>query len=239
MEQTNMVGTASPQQSVKGLSFKGIFQVFYQPTEFFTKLRNQPKILVPYFVLAVVFFVGFYLIGDLAVQMQLDSPQAQERLQGQQITDQLREIMRWQTVIIGTIALLLGPMVSAVLCLFVGNFLMGLNARFKQIISVMLYGNIIYAIGFLVLTPLMLAKQSMFVSLSLGVLVVDQAPDGILYLIMSKIGVFIIWEIIAVGIGLAAAYNIPRNKGYLVSVLSVGMLSILHVVFTVIGKAIF
>ena len=85
----------------------------------------------------------------------------------------------------------------------------------------------------------MVAKGSMAISLSAAVLVASEGVDSFIYVALSKIDLFNIWEIIVVGIGLAAVYNIPRNKGYVLSVLSVGMLSILHIVFTAIGKAVF
>lgn len=240
MEQTNTAGTTVPQQSVKGLSLKGIAQVFYQPAEFFTALKNQPRLLLVYIFLAIVFTAFFFMIADLVLQMQLESPDLERRLQGQPVTPQLKEIMLWQTRIGGPIFMILGPLVAALFAMIVGNFFMGLKkARFKQLWSVMAYGNVIYAVGALVMMPLMLAKDSLMISLSLGVLVANQGPESLIYLALSKIGVFVIWEIIVVGIGLAAVYDIPRNKGYVLSVLSVGMISILHVVFTAVGKAIF
>ncbi|UCE23954.1 MAG: YIP1 family protein [Candidatus Zixiibacteriota bacterium] len=239
MEQANSAEVVTPQQSVKGLSFKGIVQVFYQPAAFFQQLRNEPKVLVPYILLAILFTIFFVSLADLFLQMQLESPQLQAQLQGQPPTEQIKQILKMQTMIGGPIFLLLMPLVAAALAALVGNFFMGHKARFKQILSVMLYASVIPAVGSLLLIPMMLAKGSALVSFSLGVLAAGQGPDSILYVALSKIDLFIIWEIIAAGIGLAAIYGIPRNKGYVISVLSVGMLSILHVVFTAIGKAIF
>lgn len=239
MEQANSAEVVIPQKSVKGLSLKGIVQVFHQPSAFFQQLRNEPKVLVPYVLLAIMFTIFFVSVVDLLVQLQLESPQLERQLQGQPVTDQLKQILRMQTMIGGPIFLLLMPLVAAALAALVGNFFMGHKARFKQILSVMLYAGIVHAAGMLLLIPMMLAKGSALVSLSLGVLAASQGAESLLYVALSKIDVFVIWEVIAAGIGLAAIYNIPRNKGYVISVLSVGMLSILHVVFTAIGKAIF
>lgn len=238
MEQTNMAGTENPQQSVEGLSFKGIFQVFYDPAGFFNNLKNDPKILIPYILIGIVFAAMLYLLSDLILQMQLESPEAQERLQGQQLTPELMRIQKYVIIAGGTIVMLLAPLLAAGLAILVGNFFMGLKARFKQILSVVLYSELIYAIGGLVVVPMVLAKKSLATSLSLGVLVASQGADSLAYTALSKIDLFLIWEIIVVGIGLAAVYNIPRNKGYVISVLSVGMLSVLHVLFTAVMKAI-
>ncbi|MEE8578087.1 MAG: YIP1 family protein, partial [candidate division Zixibacteria bacterium] len=173
------------------------------------------------------------------VQMQLDSPQMEQQLQGQPVTEQMKQMMKVSSSIALVLGLLLAPLCAAALALLVGNFFMGLKAGFKQVLSVMLYANIIYGLGMLVLAPMMVAKGSMVISLSAAVLVASEGIDSIIYVALSKIDLFNIWEIIVVGIGLAAVYNIPRNKGYVLSVLSVGMLSILHIVFTAIGKAVF
>ena len=239
MEQTNSAGMISPQPSVQGLSFKGIFQVFTQPSVFFEQIKNDPKILVPYILLGLLFALGAYLMGDLLVQLQLDQPQLQERLQGQPVTDQMKQMMKITTSIAMVLSFLIAPLLSAALAMLVGNFFMGLKAGFKQIFSVVLYANVIYAVGMVVLAALMVAKGSMAVSLSPAFLVADQGVDSVAYIALAKIDVFNIWEIIAAGIGFAAVYGVSRNKGYVLSVLSIGMLSIFHIVWTAIMKAAF
>ena len=102
----------------------------------------------------------------------------------------------------------------------------------------MLYGEIIYGLGMLVILPMVLAKKSILGSLSLAVLAAGQGPDSILYLALSKIDLFLIWEIIAIGIGLSIVYGVPRNRGYTLSVLSMGLLPVIQVLTTIVSKAI-
>jgi len=94
-------------------------------------------------------------------------------------------------------------------------------------------------LGILVVLPMVLVKNSILVGLNLGVLAMGQGPDSLLYVAMTKIDLFIIWEIIVIGIAFSILYPFSRNKGYVLSVLSMGMLSILHVVFTGVGKLLF
>ena len=70
------------------------------------------------------------------------------------------------------------------------------------------------------------------VTFSPAVLVADQGMQSFWYTALSKISIFHIWEVIVVGIGLSIIYGISRNKGYLLSVLSVGMMAIIHVIIT-------
>ena len=240
MEQQGDVVLGVPAKAPgKSLSWQGLIEVFYKPAIFFESLKERPKILVPYIVFAVLLFVFFVPTTDIIYDMQVHSPQFQERLQGQPMPPQMQQMMRYQIMFGGPIVILLVPLVAAALAVFWGNFVFAGKARFKQLLSVMLYGEIIYGVGMLLMLPMVLAKKSVLVSLSLGVLAAKRGPDSILYLALSKIDVFVIWEIIAIGIGLSIVYGVARNKGYTLAVLSMGMISILHVVFSAIGKLVF
>ncbi len=239
MDQEDTVPTVPQTVENKGLSFRGLAEVFYKPSAFFDQLKDHPKVLIAYIVFAILLFGFFAATVDIIYEMQVNSPQFQAQMQGQEMTPQIEQIMKYQILIGGPVVVLLVPLIAAVLGLFWGNFVFAGKARFKQLLSVMLYGEIINTVGMLVVLPMMLAKKSILVSLSLGVLAASQGPDSILYVALSKIDLFLIWEIIAIGIGLSIVYGMPRNKGYTLSVLSMGMLSILHVVFTAIGKLIF
>ncbi|MEW5995657.1 MAG: YIP1 family protein [Candidatus Zixiibacteriota bacterium] len=239
MEQGDAVSAITQAEPSRGLSFRGLVEIFYKPAEFFAALKDNPKVLVPYIAYAILLIIFFVAAVNVIVEMQLSSPQFQERMQGQTVTPQIKQWMTYQTMIGGPLVMLLMPLIAAAFALFWGNVVFSGNARFKQLLSVMLYGELIYGLGMLVLLPIILVKKSLLVGFNLGVLAAGQGPDSVLYLALSKIDLFVIWEIIVIGIGLSILYNFTRNKGYLLSVLSMGMLSILHVVFTAIAKLIF
>jgi hypothetical protein len=237
MTDTNSAELVAPVRSA--LSFKGLYEIIVSPVKFLQELKDHPKVLVGLIVLAVTSILFFVGIRDIVFAMQMNSPQAQERMQGVTLTPGMMTFIKWQIVIFGTITILCIPLLAAVLAYFWGNFVYAGKAGFKQLLSVMVYGEIIGALGFLVALPFILMKGSMATPFNLGVLVVSQGLDSIAYTALSKIDVFNIWEIIVVGIGLAFIYNVPRSKGYTLSILSMGMLSILHVVLTAIAKLIF
>jgi len=223
-----------------GLSLRGLYEVFSGPSELFEELKSNPRVLIAFFVIIAVSLAFFTSIVDYIIEFQLSMPEAQERLQGIEMTPQIRRIMEYQTIGGGTIILvlvpILVPIIAAALAMFWGNFVFAGQARFKQLLSVMCYGEIIIAAGKLIVLPMMLAKESFIVSLSPAVLAVSQGANSLAYVALSKLDLFIIWEIIVIGIGLSIVYNVPRNKGYLLSVLSMGMLSILHVLLTAAFK---
>jgi hypothetical protein len=144
------------------------------------------------------------------------------------------ESLQVQSIIGGLLFCILPSLIAAGLAKLIGGFIMGGKASFKQIFSVMIYGEFLFWIGQLVKAPLIIAKGSVNVTFSLAVLVAGRGPTDPLWVTLDKIGVFYIWEWIVVGIGLAAVFGFSRNKGYLLSILSLGLLSLLHILSVVL-----
>lgn len=220
-------------EKVPGLSRRGLIEVFTKPADFFEKLKDDPKVLAPYLVLVAVSLLFFWFLGDLIAQVQLDAIRNSPNFQGQ-----LPPLiaMKISTLVFGTLAVAIAPLIIAALAMLFGNFMMAGVARFRQVLSVVLYSEMIYVLSFIVGGAMMLARGTMKQSLSLAVLVADRPMDDPIYLILSKIGVFYIWELVVLGIGFSALYKFSRNKGFLLSVLSLGLVIALHVVMTLIGK---
>lgn len=239
MEQSVSVQSSPEVHSNSGLAWRGLAQVFYSPSSFFAELKNNPKIVVPYLALAIVTFAVFYFMADVIIDLQLQSPQVQESLQLQGMdanSPQLRSAMRLQTMIAAPVVMMLAPLVAALLAWFFGNFVLGGACRFSQILSVMLYSEYLFMLGSLATVPLVLAQESHDFTISLAILVADQGPMSLAYQALSKISLFHIWEIIVAGIGLSTIYGFTRNKGYLLAVLSLGLMALLSVLGTAIGQ---
>ena len=220
----------------KYFSLKGIWETISDPEKFFLRLKDNPKILVPYLFYVTIVFSFFYLTIDLLYDLQVSMEGVKEQLDAANISaKQMKFIILVQT----TVMLSLMPLIAAGLGLFWGNFIFAGKATFKQVFSVTLYGSTIYAYGMLMLTPLMFANDTFRASYSLAAFVPGSAIDSFIYVFLSKFSLFIIWELAVIGIGLSIIYNIPRNKGYMLSVLSMGMLSIVHVISTAIQKLLF
>jgi len=216
------------------LSFVGLYRVFVGPNELFEKLKNSPRVLVPYVVMGVVLVAYAFGVSDLLVRVQLEALQEQgTQLPSGFSTDSLKYTGIATVVVFG----LLTPLVASWLALFIGNFIMAGKSTFKQLLSVMLYGEIIYVTGLLVHLPMILFKNTLLVTLSLAAVVPNPDPTSPVWVGLSKIGFFNIWEIIVVGIGLSVVFGFSRNKGYTLAVLSIGLLSILHVITTAVGSA--
>jgi len=235
-EQVNPVESVTIPEKSGGLSFAGLIQVFTAPGQFFEKLKDNPKILVPYIVVGAMTLTFLFMAGDIIVKMQLDQMAKNPNLSATQMPS--AGVMKGMTIAGGMFAILLVPILAAGLALFFGNFVLAGKVKFKQVLSVMLYGEVVFMLGGLITLPLILAKDSLQVSFSLAMFAIDQPIDSVMYVALSKIALFQIWEIIVIGIGLSKLYNVPSNKGYLLSVLSMGLLPVIQVLTTIVSKAI-
>jgi len=233
-EQMNVTESVTSPEGSGNLSFAGLIQVFTSPGQFFDKLKTNPKILVPYLVVGVMTFAFLYMTSDLIVKLQLEEMAKNPNMNAAQMPS--AGVMKGLVLGGGLFVMLLIPIMAAALAMFFGNFVLAGKATFKQLISVMLYGEIVFMLGGLVTLPLILTKESLQVSFSLAMFVADQPIDSLVYVALSKLGLFNIWEIIVIGIGLSKLFQVSSNKGYLVSVLSMGMLSIVHVLIAMVSK---
>ncbi|MDH4035682.1 MAG: YIP1 family protein, partial [candidate division Zixibacteria bacterium] len=200
------------------------------PTAFFEKSKERPSLLAPFIAFAVLLITFSLVTIDISFETLME--RTQEQTQGRmEFTPEEARSMKRQVLVNDNVVLFLVPLIAAGLCMLWGNLVYPGAARFKQVLSVMLYGEVIYAVGKIVLAPLMLIKQTTSVSLSLAVLAPYLGESRLLPLALSRIDLFLIWEIVAIGIGLSIIYDVSRNRGYLYSVLSMGLLSVCSVLF--------
>ena len=112
------------------------------------------------------------------------------------------------------------------------------KATFQQLLSVSLYAGIIFVAVSIISSILAVAKGSLAVSLSPAVLVADRGFTDPLFLVLTKISVQHIWELVVAGIGFATVFGVSRNKGMWISVLTMGLLSLLNLGLSLVGSSI-
>lgn len=225
--------------SDRGLSLRGLYEVFTSPTKFFTELNARPKILVPYLVVAIVVTIFMVSCVDMIFQLQIQSPQFQEQLAqnpGMNV-ERMAGFMKPWIIVGGVITMLLAPLLYAGLAMLWGNFVLGGRGTFRHVLSATLYGEVLYAIGgMLLLLPLILAKGELGVSFSPAVLVASQGIESPMYALLSKFSVFHIWEIVALGIGYGIVFGLSRKRGYIIALLTIGLVAAIHVIWTFIAS---
>jgi hypothetical protein len=133
---------------------------------------------------------------------------------GMQVNDQMYQQMRSRmgiapyTTAAGV--LIMSPLITAVLAgiLFaVFNAVMGGNASFKQVYSVVVHGGAISALGQLFTGPLNYLRGTMTSATNLSV-VLPMLPEGsFIARLAGMIDLFVVWWVFALAIGLAVLYR--------------------------------
>ncbi len=197
-----------------------IIGVFSGPAEAFEAHNRRPRIIV---VLLVSIILGMIISGftaEFSARMQYDlasksttiPPQVLENLKsGYENPDRI------SGAIMGPIFQLVIGLVISLLAWMMGSFIMGGDSTFKRIWGVTLLGGLIGQLGGLVKMPLMMAKDSIYVSFGLAVLFPGKDFTSIVYSLLYYFDAFMIWGIIVTGIGYATVFGISRGKGYAIS----------------------
>ncbi len=234
----SLVVPVTPEEKKRhpGLGLKGLYEVFVNPSGLFAKIKEDPKVLVPYLAMVLAAAGFMFLVLDYIIEAQMQTEQFQKMMDQGLTREQATGMMRFTVPVFGSLAMALAPLIIAALALFWGNFVFAGKSSFKTILSVVLFGEFLFIVGSYVVVPLILAKGSIAVSLSLAAFLPDANLESPLYVLLSKISVFHIWELFVLGIGFSIIFDFSRNKGMWVSVLSMGLLSILHVLVAAIGS---
>ncbi len=99
----------------------------------------------------------------------------------------------------------------------VGNFFLGGKAPFWQVLTVVVFAGFIGVAGDIARTAMMIAKESSYVYIGLGVL--KGTPDNsFLFYLLRQMEFFSMWRIAVTCIGLGALYSKPSLKFALILV---------------------
>jgi len=194
--------------------------VFTSPERAFRDLVARPRWLAACLVVLAVAVGTTSAIHPLIVQSQHEAVRDNPRLTPEQ-ADQALQGMRFMEGGIGrlitgggvVIASLLAMVVTAAVLLFGGNFLLGGESNFRTLFAVCCHVQLIGLAKSVLTVPLMLAKDSMYVSTSLQVLLPVQEwmrPAGLLLGGVSD--VFTLWMLGLTVLGVAAAYRWRTGK---------------------------
>jgi len=235
-QQASAVAQGVVPTASKNFSLAGLFQVLVSPADFFDRLRHHPKVLVPLIAILVVSILSATLSLGLLTEQEyvemmdyqvISDQYAQERAD-QNLTQQEHiDQQTQQRYFILAAVRIVAPLVIAALAMLIGNFIMGGQAKFKQIFSLVLYTEFIFVVGFLITSLLIFVKGSGLVNLSPALLVRDLGITSPTYVALSQLSVFHIWQAIALGIGANKIFEFKGNKGYLVAVISMGIVALI------------
>src|SRR5690606_37858003 len=127
-------------------------------------------------------------------------------------------------------ALIIGGVLYAIF-----NALMGGSATFKQVMAVVAHSQIISAPAFLVRTPINYVKQPRAGGPNLAVLFRMLDEWSVAARLLARLGLFAIWWVAVLSIGLAVLYN--RKTGSVATVLFGSYAVIAHVIAVFMSRS--
>jgi len=214
--------------------------IFSSPTQAFTDYAQKPQIWIPLAVIVVLVALSTWPIVDFASRVQYDlmktstviPPQALEQMRQDAENPNLVT-----AVLFPAIGIAIAILVSTLVAWFFGAFVFGGQSKFNSIFGVTLVGSLISVAGGLVRVPLVLAKESMYVSIGFCAMMPGKDFTSILYSLLFYLDFFAIWGIIVTGIGYGIIFGISRNKGIAVSAISTVLIVVAMVVLSALGMS--
>ena len=210
-EETTATGEMSTMQKIIG--------IYTAPRQTFEAIDQNPTWFLP-FIIGVVFFLIFqFLTVDLQMDYRMEMMEARGDIPQEQMDmakAQMEGPVKYIGFVVGPIVWLIMILIIAALFYVAGNLMIGGDTSFKKVFAIVAWTGLIGVVSFIIMTLLILSKGTMHgVALDLSILLDTPAvgeEKSILYRILSKFDIFVIWEIVLYIIGLSVIYKSTVQK---------------------------
>ncbi len=212
--------------------------VFTAPLKAFEAFNVKPKIIIPLIVILILSGTTAVLMAPYQGRAQVDMMSKSKTIPPQymeEMRNRAENVDLVQSFFTGMIPILLLSLVAALIAWFLGKVVFAGNAGFKATWGVAILASLISAVGGLLRIPLVMAKDSILVSYGLAALMPGKDFTSILYSLLYYCDIFMIWAVIAGGIGYAVIFGLTRGKGYLIAAVSDGILILVLLGLTIVG----
>ncbi len=195
-----------------------IVGIFTSPREALEGVDQKPNWLVPYLIGVVFFLLMQSLTLDLQMEHQMAVLEAKD-LPAERIElakDQMQGPMKYIGFIAGPIFIPIVWSLFAGLFLLMGNWMIGGETTFKKLFSMIAWVSLVGNLSLILITFLIISKGTVYgVALDMSVLLTLPeigSETSLLHKILSKIDIFVIWQVVLWIIGLSVAYKTTIQK---------------------------
>jgi hypothetical protein len=216
--QLNMVNATTPTGPAPAEMnvFSRFVGIITSPRETFASVVAHPKWFGMWLLTAVIIAFGAALpmTTDAGKQAAIDQQVSSMESFGMEVTDevyaQLQQRNRFlphqtaASVVIGS--LIMAALIAGILWA-IFNAAMGGDARYKQILAVLIHAGVISALGQLFTGPINYFRGSVASATSLAALLPMLDDESFIGRLAGAIDIFIIWWIIVLAMGLAVLYR--------------------------------
>ncbi len=215
----NMEGTAVAEKSIWGI----IGDVFLAPTKAFEAFKQKPTWLIPLIIIMVLSAAAGGIAYKQNAMGQWDMMSTSTTLPPQIRAQMERDAINPSpvgAVIGGAVALPIITLISALIAWGLGSFVFGAKGvKYSHVWGAILLANLIPIAGGLLRSFLVVAKDSMWVSIGPAALMAGKNFTSLLYAILYMTDVFAIWGIIVAGFAFASIFSLSRGKGMAISII--------------------
>jgi Na+/melibiose symporter-like transporter len=224
----------APQEPHAGSFPRRVVDTFFSPIALFSRFGARP----PWWdVMLVSVIVGVVAFAFVPEDVWMASMEEAMRQRGQELPPgadpaQMAGIQR----VFGLISVAVFPWiilaVEAGLMVLLFSVILGGSATFRQYVSVVAHASLIGAVGSLAALPITLQKGVVTTGITLGALAGGMDPDGFVYKYLNAWNVFLIWQLVVMGLG-AHALNRRIGAGTAVGVL-LGLYAVIAAIIAIV-----
>jgi hypothetical protein len=234
---------AEEESKERKLGFWGrLGNIFASPARTFEAIDQKPTWILPLGLLIVVSVILTQLAFPIIMNAQLENLRNNPNLTQEQIElyeTQFTENVNTQRIFTVAAQVIGTPIVFLIVVgifYLIGNVLLGGDASYKKLLAAYCWSACILILSSIVMTPLIIAKQSMSVSLSPAMLLSGDALGTRLYTLLSKFDFFTIWFLAVFAVGYGIIYRFSKAKALATVGVTWGIWIAISVVFSGIFK---
>jgi hypothetical protein len=196
-----------------------IIGIFTAPRNTYEAIDKNPTWFLPYLIGIIFFLIFQYLTMDIQTAYRLEMLEARGDIPAEAMEAaraQMTGPVKYIGFIAGPIVWLIMIVVIAAIFYVAGNLMIGGDTSFKHIFAMVNWTGLIGCLSLIIMTLLILSKGTMHgVALDLSILLDTPAigeEKSVLFRILSKFDIFVIWQIVLYIIGMSVAYKSTVKK---------------------------
>jgi hypothetical protein len=222
-----MTADAAGASGSKGL-FARLGGVLFAPRATYAEVAARPRWLGAFFAVYLVTtsvttaFMSTEVGRNAVVDQQISQSEAFGRRLNQQAIDRLESMSKYYayfTPVTQFVSLAIGSLLVSAIMFAVFNAIMGGDATFKQVFSIVAHSGVILAVLSPFTTALAYARQTLTTATNLGVFLPFLDESSFAARLLGALDLVFIWWIVSLAIGLAVLYR--RRTGPIATTLLV------------------
>jgi len=230
--------------SVAPRSIWGIIgDVFFSPVQGLEDFKKKPTWVIPLILCLILMAIASGLPYKQNAQAQVDLLSTSSTLPPQvleSIKTAAQNPSPVSNIIGGVVAFGVISLIGALLAWMFGSFIFAQKVKYSHVLGVGLLTGLISVVGRLLSSILIIAKDSILVSLGPAALMPGKDFTSFVYSFLYFTDIFTIWGVIITGLGYAAIFGLSRGKGMTISIVvwligALAMVSLQHMGLSLAG----